>query len=105
MTRSRTGKTKADLIESVYRRHGGLTKGEAADIVDTIFSSLKGTLSEGQSVRIKNFGVFEVRSRPKRRGVNPSNGEGIVIGPSRGLSFRPSRTLKNLVGPVDDDKS
>ena len=101
---NRPNKTKAHLIDRVYRRHGGLTKNEAAEIVDTIFASVKSALSEGRPVRIKNFGVFEVRSRPSRRGVNPSNGEEILIRPSRGLSFRPAKLLKNLVAPLGEDK-
>ena len=98
-------RTKADLIDRVYERHGGLTKNEAAEVVDTIFSTVKTALTDGRPVRIKNFGIWEVRSRPRRKGVNPTSGEEIVIGPSRGLSFRPARLLKSLVAPTGDDKS
>ena len=104
-TRKRPGKTKADLVDRVYQRHGGLSRNEAAEIVDTIFASVKGALGEGRDVRIKNFGIFEVRSRASRRGVNPFNGEEILIRSSNGLSFRPARLLKNLVEPVDGEKS
>ncbi|HEY0781266.1 MAG TPA: HU family DNA-binding protein [Thermoanaerobaculia bacterium] len=37
----RPGLTKADLIDVVYDRHGGLTKDEAAEIVDVIFKTVK----------------------------------------------------------------
>jgi nucleoid DNA-binding protein len=100
---ARRGKTKADLIDRVYRRHGGLTKSEAAEVVDSIFSTVKSTLGEGRAVRIKNFGIFEVRSRPGRKGVNPANGESMRIDPSRGLNFRPSRSLRDGVAPLDTD--
>ena len=104
MTKRRYGTTKADLVDSVYERHGGLTKNEAAEVVDSIFTAMKSTLSEGRAVRIKNFGVFEVTSRPGRRGVNPTNGEQIFIGPHNGLSFRPARKLKTLVEPIEGEK-
>lgn len=100
----KTTTTKADLTDRVYRRHGGLTKNEAAEIVDTIFGTVKSALGAGRPVRIKNFGVFEVRPRPGRRGINPSNGEEIMIRPSRGLSFRPAKILKKLVAPTDGEK-
>ena len=103
--KTRAGKTKADLVDSVYERHGGVTKNEAAQIVDAIFSTVKTALSDGRPVRIKNFGVFDIKSRPSRRGVNPSSGEEILIQPSRGLSFRPARLLKKLVAPVREEKS
>jgi integration host factor subunit alpha len=93
----RSGKTKADLVDVVYDRHGGLTKDEAAEIVDAIFRTVKKSLGRGQTVRIKNFGTFEVTTRRGRVGVNPVNGEKIFIEPHKGLSFRPSRKLKDQI--------
>ena len=100
MPRHKGGTTKADLIDQVYRCHGGLTKNEAASVVESIFTTVKTTLVEGRSVRIKNFGTFEVTDRPGRRGVNPSSGKEIFIHPHKGLSFRPARLLKDVVAPV-----
>jgi integration host factor subunit alpha len=95
----RQGMTKADLVEAVYERHGGLTKDEAAEIVDTILKTVKTSLRRGRTVRIKNFGTFEVTARPGRIGVNPVSGEKIFIQPHKGLSFRPARRLMDVVGP------
>jgi nucleoid DNA-binding protein len=94
------GKTKADLVDVVYDRHGGLTKDEAAEIVDVIFHAVKKSLGHGKNVRIKNFGTFEVTSRPGRIGVNPVSGEKIFIQPHKGLSFRPARKLKDEITVV-----
>lgn len=90
------GKTKADLIDEAYRRHGGLTKNEVADAVDAIFHAVKATLGDGRTVRIRNFGVFEITDRSGRTGVNPTSGERMFIPPHKGLNFRPSRQLKTL---------
>ncbi len=92
---NRSGLTKADLVDVVYDRHGGLTRDEAAEIVDAIFKTVKVSLGEGRTVRIKNFGTFEITERPGRTGVNPVSGERIFIPPHKGLSFRPSRRLKD----------
>lgn len=97
------GTTKADLIEAVYKRHGGLTKAEAAKAVEAVFLSVKSSLQTGRSVRIRNFGAFEVTEREGRTGVNPANGERMFIPPRTGLTFKPSRRLKTVV--VDDDES
>jgi len=101
---SASGRTKADLVDVVYDRHGGLTKNEAAEIVDVIFRTVKKSLGQGQTVRIKNFGTFEVTTRPGRVGVNPVSGEKMFIEPHKGLSFRPSRKLKDEI-TVDGRKS
>ncbi len=99
-----SGKTKADLIEVVYDRHGGLTKTEASAIVEVIFSAVKSSLAEGRTVRIKNFGTFEVTRRPGRTGVNPVSGERMYIPAHKGLSFRPARSLKHEVEPAGRKK-
>lgn len=96
----RSGLTKADLIDAVYERHGGLTKNEATEIVDAIFQTVKTTLGDGRPVRIKNFGSFEVRERPGRYGVNPSSGERIFIPAHNGLNFRPARRLRSSVAKL-----
>ena len=95
------GLTKADLTDAVYERHGGLTKNEAADIVDAIFQTVKTTLGDGRPVKIKNFGTFEVMRRKGRMGVNPASGEKMFIPPRKGLAFRPAERLKEV---VDTDK-
>lgn len=96
--KGRGGLTKADLTDAVYDRHGGLTKDEAADIVDAIFQTVKTTLGGGRPVKIKNFGTFEVLPRAGRVGVNPASGEKIFIPPKKGLAFRPAEQLKKEVG-------
>lgn len=99
----RQGMTKADLVDAVYERHGGLTKDEAAEIVDAILKTVKTSLRRGRTVRIKNFGTFEVTARPGRVGVNPVSGEKIFIRPHKGLSFRPARRLMDVMGPRKRD--
>jgi integration host factor subunit alpha len=96
------GLTKADLTDAVYERHGGLTKHEAADIVDAIFQTVKTTLGDGRPVKIKNFGTFEVMRRKGRMGVNPASGEKMFIPPRKGLAFRPAERLKQV---VDEEKA
>jgi nucleoid DNA-binding protein len=97
---NRRGLTKADLVDTIHGRHGAITKAEAADIVDAIFQTVKATLADGRSVRITNFGTFEVVRRQARRGVSPASGKRIVIPPKRGLSFRPARHLREAVAPL-----
>lgn len=97
LTDLRTGTTRADLTDVVYRRHGGLTKTEAADVVNKIFDTMKSNLLDGRPVKIQNFGVFEIASRKGRAGVNPVTGRRIFIPAHRSLQFRPAPRLKEAV--------
>src|SRR5437764_9010047 len=98
----RPGITKADLVDVVYERHGGLTKDEAAQSVDVIFRAVKTSLAAGRDVRIKNFGTFEVTRRPGRMGVNPMSGEKMFIRPHKGLSVKAARRLTDEITPLEE---
>ena len=60
--------TKADLAEAVHARHGGLTKAQAAELVDSLLESMKKRLAKGEKVLVSNFGSFKVISARARRG-------------------------------------
>ena len=91
------GLTKAELVRRVYRLHGGLTRREAAEVVDSILQAMKSSLLDGRPIKIQNFGVLEVTEREGRSGVDPSSGERIFIPSHKGLSFRPSPKLKTTM--------
>jgi integration host factor subunit alpha len=87
--------TKADIVETIYEKVGGFSKKEAADIVETVFDSIKSTLERGEKIKISGFGNFVVRDKSARTGRNPQTGDGITISARRVLTFKPSQVLKN----------
>ncbi len=89
--------TKADLVEAVLRADGGLTKKEAAELVDEVFSTLKGTLAQGKQVKITGFGTFVTRDKKERMGRNPQTGAPMLIAPRRVVTFKTSEILKKHV--------
>lgn len=91
----KTGKTmtKADLVESVYEKVG-FSKKESAEVVETVFETIKRSLERGERVKISGFGKFEVRHKRPRRGRNPQTSDEIVITERNVLSFKPSQILK-----------
>src|SRR3954466_2144295 len=85
--------TKADIVEALYEKVG-FSKKEAADLVELVFDTIKGTLSQGQKIKISGFGNFVVREKRSRIGRNPQTGESIEITARRVLTFRPSQVLR-----------
>jgi len=104
-TSLKKGLTKGDLAGLVYDLHGGLTKNEAVEVVDTILGTVKTSLLEGRKVKIQNFGVFEVTRREGRRGVSPVSGESIYIPSHKGLCFRPAKKLQSAVEDAKSEES
>ena len=71
--------TKADIVENVYEKVGGFSKKEAAEIVETVFDTIKETLERGEKIKISGFGNFVVRDKNARAGRNPQTGQEITI--------------------------
>jgi integration host factor subunit alpha len=92
--------TKADIVDKVYQKIG-FSKKEAADLVELVFSSLKGVLGKGEKIKISGFGNFTVREKKERVGRNPQTGERITIGARRVLTWRPSQILKAMLNGED----
>src|SRR5262249_41667752 len=78
--------TKADIVENVYEKVGGFSKKEAAEIVETVFDTIKETLEKGEKIKISGFGNFVVRDKNARAGRNPQTGQEITISARRVLT-------------------
>ena len=95
--------TKADIVEALYEKVG-FSKKEAADLVELVFDTLKGTLASGQKIKISGFGNFVVREKRSRVGRNPQTGESIQITARKVLTFRPSQVLRSDVNSALEGK-
>lgn len=92
-----TTTTKAQLTDVLYEKLGGLSKREAADIVDTTLELLKKSLEQGDKVKLSGFGNFSVRFKNARVGRNPATKEPMTISKRHVVTFKPSPRLKELV--------
>lgn len=97
--------TKADIVENIYEKVGGFSKKEAAEIIETVFDTIKETLERGEKIKISGFGNFMVREKKSRVGRNPQTGEEIEISARRVLTFRPSQVLKNALNNAIEGES
>src|SRR6478752_4401444 len=94
--------TKAEIIDAVYEKVGGFSKKEAAEIVESVFDSMKDVLAHGEKIKISGFGNFVVRAKKERVGRNPQTGAPIPISARRVLTFKPSQVLKGVLNPHRD---
>jgi integration host factor subunit beta len=88
--------TKRELVIRVANELG-VTQNEVADVIQTMFDTVTETLVQGDRLEIRNFGVFEVKSRDARVGRNPRTGEEVPIPEKRVASFKPGKVLKDWV--------
>lgn len=72
-----------------------LTKKDAEIAVEAAFDAIGQALVAGEEVRIPGFGIFSVKERAARQGINPSTRESIEIPASKAVGFKVSKNLKD----------
>src|SRR5262245_2913425 len=84
---------KVDLIDVVYRTHGGMSRQEAGELIDTIFRCVKSILGNERRMQVSGLGSFQVVQRAARVGRNPHTGEPLDLPGRRTLIFRAAPSL------------
>ncbi len=88
--------TKIDIINLVAD-DTGLSKVKAEEAVETIIATIKETLQEGESVILRRFGSFQVRSKNPRVGRNPKTGQEAPITARKVVRFKAGKHFKEAV--------
>lgn len=97
--------TKRELVIRVSNKLG-LTQSEVAKVIETTFESISEALAEGKRWELRDFGVFEVKTRASRIGRNPRTGDQVPVPERRVVTFRPGKKMKEVVSgeaPEDSD--
>lgn len=55
------------------------------------------SLSKGETVELRNFGIFKVKSRKARLGRNPKTGESVRIPEKKAVTFKAGLMMKEKV--------
>ncbi len=105
---------KIDIVKRIAQ-HLKLKDSEALSITDAIIDCLKETIHSGSRLEIRDFGVFQVKTRKTRTGRNPRNLKEYPIPPRRVVTFKLGKELKDFSvtrqggarnsGGGNDDKS
>ena len=74
-----------------------LTKTQAKEIVDSVFSEISAAAASGAETSIPGFGKFKVKDTPEREGRNPPTGATIKIAASKKLTFTPAKAIKDAL--------
>lgn len=93
--KEKTGKTatRADLLDAIYDSCRTLSRAQARDIFEMALEEISDALVRGETVKLRSFGLFSVRSKRERIGRNPRTGIEVPIKPRRVLTFKPSPVL------------
>lgn len=88
--------TKRELVIRVANNLG-MTQSDIARIIEGTFDAISEALAEGHRWELRDFGVFEVKTRASRIGRNPRTGDQVPVPERRVVTFRPGKKMKEMV--------
>jgi nucleoid DNA-binding protein len=94
--------TKRDLVIRISNETG-LIQQDVLNVIQRLLDHLSESIVNGQTIEIRNFGVFHVKLRKARVGRNPNRPEVEVPIPARAVvKFRPGKELSNKVSKLSE---
>ncbi len=91
--------TKTNLIDSIHDNLD-LPRHRCSRLLESLLSTIKETMENGEDILISGFGKFCVKNKGKRRGRNPATGEDLVLDARKVIVFRCSGVLRNKINGV-----
>jgi DNA-binding protein HU-beta len=88
--------TKADTVSKISEKTG-VQKEVVEQILETLFLTVKNSLSEGENIYFRGFGSFIVKERAEKTARNISLKSTMIIPAHSIPSFKPSPEFVNQV--------
>ena len=96
--------TKRDIVLDIYQRTTYPQK-DVKEVVQMTLDAIARSLSRGQNVELRNFGVFDIQIRKARIGRNPNKPEVDVVIPRRAVvKFKVGKDLKAKLKDLNLDE-
>jgi nucleoid DNA-binding protein len=92
--------TKRELVVSIANETG-LVQHQVFDVVQKTLDHIVDALAEGQTVELRNFGIFEVRLTKPRVGRNPNvPGSSFTIPARAAVKFKMGKIMRQKVSKL-----
>lgn len=67
------------------------------EVVQKTIDAMIEALAKGETLELRNFGVFKIKERKARTGRNPRTGETVSVPPKKVVTFKPGLIMKQRV--------
>jgi len=85
--------TKKEIVLKVAAETN-LKQLDVKKAVQKSLDAIVASLANGETVELRNFGIFKVKQRKGRTGRNPRTGEKVPVPPKRVVVFKPGLVMK-----------
>lgn len=93
--------TKKEIVRTISDKTG-LTQLQIKEIVQLTFEGIVETLLEDGRVELRNFGVFQVKTRKARQARNPRTGRQVSVPAKSVVVFKPGKGMEARVKLADE---
>jgi nucleoid DNA-binding protein len=92
--------TKRELVVKIAKETG-LTQLEVKEVVQRLLDSITDSLAAGNTIELRNFGIFKPVKRKARVGRNPNNPSVEVQIPAKWIAdFKPGKIMKERISKI-----
>lgn len=89
--------TKKKLIQGISQARG-LHPNDVRNVIQAFLDAMTDTLSQGDRLEFRDFGVFEIVERKQKIGRNPKNAAVPIVIPARkAVKFTPGKKMRKLI--------
>lgn len=88
--------TKKDIVMKVSN-DTNVAQIDVKKVVQKTLDAIVESLERGETVELRNFGVFKVKNRRGRIGRNPRTGDEVQVPEKKVVVFKPGLILKGKV--------
>ena len=88
---------KSDLISIIAKQNPYFYLSDIDRVVTTILNEITNSLSRGDRVELRGFGVFSTRTRKARSARNPKTGESVKVMEKSVPFFKAGKNLKKRI--------
>ena len=96
--------TKHSMVERIAKRMN-MPQTDVKRIVQMTLDGITEVLVTEGRLKLRNFGVYEVKTRKSRKARNPKTGERVMVPERKAVTFKAGKFMEDrvngLVGPAD----
>jgi len=85
---------KEELVTVIWSKLDGITKEETRQFLDVMCQCIGDCLAKGNSIKLKNFGKFEISKRKAHAVIHPKTKERTIVPLVKSVKFKPAGWIK-----------
>ncbi|GMV79743.1 MAG: DNA-binding protein [Planctomycetota bacterium] len=93
--------TKNDMVIEIAKKTG-IEQQKVKQVVQLTLDTIIDILAKEGRIELRNFGVFEVRTRKPRKARNPRTGEEVMVSSKRVVTFKAGKIMDERIGEIID---